>query len=430
MSEHNNPTSILTSRPSVPLRYALGVLLVMFASLIAFWLLMQPPLDELGLMAAYLSATALVSIALGYIAYRTGWLNRAPNLRWALLGGYALSSLLTFLNVWVTAKLMFTSHHDLLLATILLIFASGIAMALGLFLSSALTDRIHLINYAAQAISRGELDVRIATQGRDEVSQLSKAFNDMTAQLQAVQLKQRKLEDMRRDLIAWVSHDLQTPLASMQVIVEALADGVVADQLTQQRYLATLQKDIRDLSELIDDLFQMTQLDAGGLPLDLNRSSLVDLLSDTLESFLAQASRQGIDLTASIAPAVGMVYMDTPRIGRVLNNLIGNALRHTKSGGQVQVIAERDEGLVRVRVLDSGEGIAPEDLPYVFDQFYRGEKSRSRQTGGAGLGLAIARGIVEAHGGEIYVESRLGSGSTFSFTLPDKKTPASVTPSE
>jgi signal transduction histidine kinase len=430
MSEHNNPTSILTSRPSVPLRYALGVLLVMFASLIAFWLLMQPPLDELGLMAAYLSATALVSIALGYIAYRTGWLNRAPNLRWALLGGYALSSLLTFLNVWVTAKLMFTSHHDLLLATILLIFASGIAMALGLFLSSALTDRIHLINYAAQAISRGELDVRIATQGRDEVSQLSKAFNDMTAQLQAAQLKQRKLEDMRRDLIAWVSHDLQTPLASMQVIVEALADGVVADQLTQQRYLATLQKDIRDLSELIDDLFQMTQLDAGGLPLDLNRSSLVDLLSDTLESFLAQASRQGIDLTASIAPAVGMVYMDTPRIGRVLNNLIGNALRHTKSGGQVQVIAERDEGLVRVRVLDSGEGIAPEDLPYVFDQFYRGEKSRSRQTGGAGLGLAIARGIVEAHGGEIYVESRLGSGSTFSFTLPDKKTPASVTPSE
>jgi signal transduction histidine kinase len=430
MSEHNNPTSILTSRPSVPLRYALGVLLVIFASLIAFWLLMQPPLDELGLMAAYLSATALVSIALGYIAYRTGWLNRAPNLRWALLGGYALSSLLTFLNVWVTAKLMFTSHHDLLLATILLIFASGIAMALGLFLSSALTDRIHLINYAAQAISRGELDVRIATQGRDEVSQLSKAFNDMTAQLQAAQLKQRKLEDMRRDLIAWVSHDLQTPLASMQVIVEALADGVVADQLTQQRYLATLQKDIRDLSELIDDLFQMTQLDAGGLPLDLNRSSLVDLLSDTLESFLAQASRQGIDLTASIAPAVGMVYMDTPRIGRVLNNLIGNALRHTKSGGQVQVIAERDEGLVRVRVLDSGEGIAPEDLPYVFDQFYRGEKSRSRQTGGAGLGLAIARGIVEAHGGEIYVESRLGSGSTFSFTLPDKKTPASVTPSE
>jgi signal transduction histidine kinase len=204
---------------------------------------------------------------------------------------------------------------------------------------------------------------------------------------------------------------------------------VVTDSLTEQRYLSTLQKNIRDLSELIDDLFQMTQLDAGGLPLELNRSSLVDLLSDTLESFQAQATQQSITLAASIAPNVGMVYMDTPRIGRVLNNLISNALRHSKPGGQVKVVAELDAGLVKVKVLDSGEGIAPEDLPYIFDQFYRGEKSRSRQTGGAGLGLAIARGIVEAHGGEISVESQLGSGSTFCFTLPDQKTPANTTPS-
>jgi signal transduction histidine kinase len=420
MIEHTHSTSILTPRPALPLRYIVGVLLVMFVTLLVFWLLMQPPLNELGLMALYLSATALVSIILGYIAYRTGWLSRAPNLRWALLGGYALSSLLTFLNVWVTARLMFASQHDLLLATILLIFAAGIAMALGLFLSSALTDRIHLINRAAQAVSRGELDVRIAIKGKDEVSQLAQAFNDMTAQLQAAQLQQHRLDEMRKNLIAWVSHDLQTPLASMQVIVEALAEGVVTDPNTQQRYLSMLQKDIRDLSELIDDLFQMTQLDAGGLALDLNQSSLVDLLSDTLESFQAQASKQGIALSASITPDVGMVMMDTSRIGRVLNNLISNALRHTKSGGQVQLIAEREAGLVRIKVADSGEGIAPEDLPYVFDQFYRGEKSRSRQTGGVGLGLAIARGIVEAHGGEISVESQLGSGSTFCFTLPDK----------
>jgi signal transduction histidine kinase len=420
MIEHTHSTSILTPRPALPLRYIVGVLLVMFVTLLVFWLLMQPPLNELGLMALYLSATALVSIILGYIAYRTGWLSRAPNLRWALLGGYALSSLLTFLNVWVTARLMFASQHDLLLATILLIFAAGIAMALGLFLSSALTDRIHLINRAAQAVSRGELDVRIAIKGKDEVSQLAQAFNDMTAQLQAAQLQQHRLDEMRKNLIAWVSHDLQTPLASMQVIVEALAEGVVTDPNTQQRYLSMLQKDIRDLSELIDDLFQMTQLDAGGLALDLNQSSLVDLLSDTLESFQAQASKQGIALSASITPDVGMVMMDTSRIGRVLNNLISNALRHTKSGGQVQLIAEREAGLVRIKVADSGEGITPEDLPYVFDQFYRGEKSRSRQTGGVGLGLAIARGIVEAHGGEISVESQLGSGSTFCFTLPDK----------
>ena len=421
MNEPTKSNSILKPYPALPLRYIVGVVLVMFASLLIFWLLMQPPLNELGLMALYLSATALVSIFLGYVAYRTGWLSRAPNLRWALLGGYALSSLLTFLNVWVTARLMFASQHDLLLATILLIFAGGIAMALGLFLSNALTDRIHLINRAAQAVSRGELDVRIAMKGRDEVSQLAQAFNNMTAQLQAAQLQQHKLDEMRKNLIAWVSHDLQTPLASMQVIIEALADRVVTDPLTEQRYLSTLQKNIRDLSELIDDLFQMTQLDAGGLPLDLDHASLLDLLSDTLESFQAQASQQGIALSASIAPQVGMVTMDTSRIGRVLNNLISNALRHTKSGGKVQLIAEREAALVRIKVIDSGEGISPEDLPYVFDQFYRGEKSRSRQTGGAGLGLAIARGIVQAHGGEISVESQLGSGSTFCFTLPDKK---------
>jgi signal transduction histidine kinase len=421
MNEHTHSPAVLKPRPALPFRYTVGVLLVMFVSLLAFWLLMQPPLNELGLMALYLSATALVSIILGYIAYRTGWLNRAPNLRWALLGGYALSSLLTFLNVWVTARLMFASQHDLLLATILLIFAGGIAMAIGLFLSSALTDRIHLVNRAAQAVSRGDLDVRIDSKGRDEVSQLARAFNDMTAQLQAAQLQQRRLDEMRKNLIAWVSHDLQTPLASMQVIIEALADRVVTDPLTERRYLSTLQKNIRDLSELIDDLFQMTQLDAGGLPLDLNHASMLDLLSDTLESFQAQASQQGIALSASIAPQVGMVTMDTARIGRVLNNLISNALRHTKSGGQVQLIAERQAGLVSIKVMDSGEGIAPEDLPFVFDQFYRGEKSRSRQTGGAGLGLAIARGIIQAHGGEISVESQLGSGSTFCFTLPDKK---------
>ena len=133
----------------------------------------------------------------------------------------------------------------------------------------------------------------------------------------------------------------------MQVIVEALADGVVPDPETEQRYLATLQKGIRELSELIDDLFQMSQLDAGGLTLDRNPSSLVDLLSDTLESFRAVASQQGVDLSASSAPGVDIVYMDTRRIGRVLNNLISNALSHSRAGGSVQVIAERNTGMVR-----------------------------------------------------------------------------------
>jgi signal transduction histidine kinase len=419
MSEHSLTTSSPASHPSLPLRYAAGVAAVLLASLLVFWIVMQPPLNEVGWVAVFLSGTALLSIILGYTAYRAGWLNRAPTLRWALLGGYALSSLLTFLNVWVTARLMFASRHDLVLATILLIFASGIAMALGLFLSGALVDRIRLVDGAAQAISRGELDVRVDPQGRDEIAALANTFNEMAVQLQATDRKQRELESLRRDLIAWVSHDLQTPLSSMRAMVEALADGVVSDLETERRYLATLQKEIRELSALIDDLFQMAQLDAGGLALDCELSSMTDLLSDTFESFSALASQRGIDLVFAPTPGVDVITMDTRRIGRVLNNLIGNAIHHTPKGGRVWVTAGRVSGGVRVEVADSGEGIPAEDLPYVFDRFYRGEKSRNRATGGAGLGLAIARGIVEAHGGTIAVESRPGEATRFFFTLPD-----------
>jgi signal transduction histidine kinase len=169
---------------------------------------------------------------------------------------------------------------------------------------------------------------------------------------------------------------------------------------------------------LIDDLFQMAQLDTGGIPLDRAASSLSDLISDTLESFSELALRQGVKLEGSVDGDVDPVMMDTQRIGRVLNNLIGNALRHTPALGQVNVRARRTALGVEVSVSDTGEGIRAEDLPHVFESFYRGEKSRSRSTGGAGLGLAISRGIVQAHGGEINVQSKAGHGSQFTFFLP------------
>jgi signal transduction histidine kinase len=218
-------------------------------------------------------------------------------------------------------------------------------------------------------------------------------------------------------LIAWVSHDLQTPLASIRAILEALYDGVVAEPETVKRYLNTAQRDVRSLSALIDDLFQMAQLDAGGIPLEKAESSLADLISDTLESFSELASRQGVTLEGSAQPDVDPVLMDTQRIGRVLNNLVGNALRHTPAGGKVEVRARRTGPGVEVTVRDSGEGIRPEDLPRIFESFFRGEKSRSRATGGSGLGLAIARGIVQAHGGDIAVTSQPGD-TRFTFTFP------------
>jgi signal transduction histidine kinase len=403
---------------SLPLRFALGIALIVAASLWVFYLVMRPPMDDLRLIATFLSITAIISGLASYGAYRLGWMNRSPTIRWTLLGGYALSSVLTFLNVWVMAWKMFASQHDLLLATVLLAFACAIAMALGFFLSSALTDRIRLLDRAAQAFASGDFDVRTPIQGRDEIAALALSFNQMAEQLKQAAEKQRQVETLRRDLIAWVSHDLQTPLASIRAIVEALADGMVEDADTAQRYLRTAQKDIGALSELIDDLFQMAQLDAGGLPLEREVNSLSDLISDTLESFSELASRQEVSLQGSVTPGTDPLLMDVQRIGRVLSNLVSNALRHTPPGGSVQVQAQRAGREVLVEVRDNGEGIQPEDLPFVFERFFRGEKSRNRATGGAGLGLAIAKGIIEAHGGRIWVESQPGQSTCFSFTLP------------
>ncbi len=404
-------------RPSLHVRFLGGVALTLALALAIFFLVMQPPARDLGLMALFLAITATVSVGIGYGAYRLGWINHSPHISWVLLGGYALASILTFLNVWITARLMFASQHDLLLATVLLLFAGGIAMSVGYFLSAALTERIIALNRVAREIAQGELGVRVPVTGNDEMADLARTFNEMALQLETADQKQRDLDALRRDLIAWAGHDLRTPLASIRAIVEALADGVVEDPGTVARYLHTAQREIRSLSHLIDDLFELAQLEAGGLRLELQYNSISDLISDTMESFSELASRGGVTLDGSAAPDVDPVLMDAQLIGRVLTNLLGNAVRHTPPGGVVQLRVAPGEDCIRVQICDTGEGIDAADLPHVFERFYRGEKSRSRATGGAGLGLAIARGIVEAHGGRIGVESVPGQGTCFFFTL-------------
>jgi signal transduction histidine kinase len=405
-------------RSSQSFRLVLGVILVLFFAMILFYLLMQPSINEIGLMALFLAITSFITLLLGYGIYRMGWISNSPRLRWALLATYAVSSLLTFINVWLTARLMFASSHDLLLATVLLLFAGGIAMTLGHFFSETLTKRIIILNQAAKSIANGQFDVRIEVPGRDEMAELGQTFNTMAKQLQAAAEKQKELDTLRADLIAWVSHDLQTPLASIQAIVEALADGVVEEPETSQRYLKTAQREIQSLSTLIDNLFQVAQLDAGGLQLSLEANSLSDLISDTLESFSRIASQKNIRIDGQVPKEVDPVVMDAERIGRVLSNIISNALRHTPNGGEIHVKASRSEGMVTVSITDTGEGIHQEDLPHIFDRFYRGEKSRSRKSGGAGLGLSIAKGIIEAHGGWIQVENVEVGGANFIFTLP------------
>lgn len=381
---------------------------------------MRPPMEDLEHMAQFLSITTVISIAVGYGAYRLNWLERAPSLRWVLLGTYILASLLTFLNVWLTARLMFASEHDLLLATVLLLFAGGIAVVLGSFFTSTLIERIKRLEKAAKSIESGNLSSRAEIPGSDEIALLAKSFNQMAQKIQTADQKQKELESLRRDLVAWAGHDLRTPLSSIRVLVEALSDGFVTDPVVITNYLTQTKKHVDNLSLLIDDLFQISQLDAGGIPLTLEPSSLSDLISDTLESFSGVANQKGIILSGSADKDVDPINIDVLWLGRAINNLVSNAIRHTPVGGNVSIYAESDEDNISVFVRDTGEGILPEDIPHVFERFYRGEKSRNRSSGGAGLGLAIAKGIIEAHKGNIFVESQPGRETVFTFTLPKR----------
>jgi signal transduction histidine kinase len=371
-------------RHRLVLSFAAGVLIAVAIALGIFYIVMKPQQRDLAYMATFLTITSAITVAAGYVAYRSGWISRAPSLRWALLGTYMLSSLLTFLNVWITARLMFVSKHDLLLATILLLFASGIAVALGAFFAETMFRRIERLRFAVQGLRDQGLSTRTKVEGRDEIAELARTFNDMTSLLEQAEMERRELEHSRRELIAWVSHDLQTPLTSIRAIVEALADGMIEDGETTRRYLGTAKREVESLSSLIDDLFEFARLDAQGLELSLSQVALSDLISDTLESFSVVAAERNIKLEGQVDSGLDPTWIDAERIGRVLNNLVSNALYYTQPGGLVQINAMRAGTNIVVEVHDSGEGFDEAELGSLFEPFVRGEKSRSRKTGGAG----------------------------------------------
>lgn len=400
------------------LSFASAIAIILLISLVIFNYLMRPTLGDLQHMAQFLAITAVISIIIGYSAYRFNWLVFSPSLRWVLLGSYIIASLLTFLNVWLTARLMFASEHDLLLATVLLLYAGGIAVALGSFITSALIDRISLLESATQSIENGDLTTRAEIPGKDEISSLAVSFNKMAQQLQSADQKQKELETLRRDLVAWAGHDLRTPLSSIRLIIEAFSDGMITDPNEIQNYLIQAKKHIDTLSLLVDDLFQISQLDSGGMPLTFEPASISDLISDTLVSFSGLAAQKGVKLCGSANEGVDPITMDVLWMGRAINNLVSNAIRYTPKDGEICLTADLVENKIIIKISDTGEGILPEDIPHVFERFYRGDRSRSQVSGGAGLGLAIAKGVIEAHNGKISIQSERLKGTTFTITLP------------
>jgi two-component system sensor histidine kinase BaeS len=397
-----------------------GIIVALIVAAVLLYGLMAPPLAEVATLVGTLAVTSVLSVGLGYILYRRGWA-RSSSLLITLVVAYIWAAMLTLINVWVMQQRMFFSEHDLVLSGVLLLFAVIIATTYGLFVATSVTDGLRELADTADRVATGDLSARVPVQGRDEIARVSHSFNAMAAQLQAADQQQQELDTLRRNLIAWTSHDLRTPLTSIQVRIEALHDGLITDPDTLQRYYRTIRADGLALNRLIEDLFEMAQLEAGGLKLDLAPAPLGDLVSDALESFRPIAEGRGVALTGEVAADVDPVVMDAARVSRVINNLCANAIRHTPDGGRVHVHAFREGDGVTVTVEDSGPGFVPADLPNVFEQFYRGEPARTRAGGGAGLGLAIARGIVEAHGGRIWAENRPAGGALVAFHLPDPR---------
>lgn len=407
-------------KPTLRYLISIGAVLALTVGLTALW--MRPPESDLLELGLIYGLTALASAGVGFMAHRYG-LWRLGSLAASLTLGYALAAGLTLLNVWVAARLMFISQHDLALASVLLVFASGISVSFGYLLSKSFTDSLGAMVAAAEEISDGDFSARVPVAGRDEVAQLAQAFNRMASRLRLAADEAQRLENARRDFVSWVSHDLRTPLASLRAMVDAMADGVVTEPETIRRYLALSQGEIERLNGLIDDLFELSRLDTGHMQLAYEVCSLGDLVSDTVGGLRPRARAEGILVRASVDPQVDPVRIAPRHVSRVLQNLLDNALRHTPPGGEIRLAVGSGGPDVTVTVQDSGEGIPTGDLDMIFERFYRGEKSRQRKAeeSGAGLGLAIAKGIVEAHGGRIWAENA-EAGAIFRFTLPNVRT--------
>jgi signal transduction histidine kinase len=380
-----------------------------------------------GELAFYLGGAGAISLGLTLAA--SAWLRRGRGALWLQLTvASAVGVAVALVNVLLTVQVMLISAAYLPTLVLLLLFAGVVSLALGISLAATIGRRVDALNDGARAIAGGDLAARVEVRGSDELAGLAAEFNQMAGQLAAGASERERQEAARRELVAAVSHDLRTPLASLRALTDALADGLVDDPDTTARYLGTMRGQIGHLSELIDDLFELAQLDAGAMALGRMPVSPADLVSDALNGLRPQAEAAGVALAGSAAGPLPAALAAPQKLERVLYNLVANAIRHTPPGGSVTIRVAPCEAAkagaaapapqLLFEVADTGEGVAPEDLPRVFERFYRGEKSRSRATGGAGLGLAIARGIVEAHGGRIWIESERGHGTTVRFTIP------------
>jgi signal transduction histidine kinase len=342
-------------------------------------------------------ATLAIGVALAYV------LRLLPTVRLQLVGLAFLAVLLPLGAVLLSGWVMFHMGDDV---KILAVTAASALTAIvaGLVVARSIADAVDSVRDASSELARGNLDARAPDDGPAEVAELAASFNAMGENL-------RQLFDTRRELVAWASHDLRTPLANMQAMIEALEDGLAdADE-----YMPALREQVQALSRLVDDLFELARIDAGALTLELHQLPVAPVVSTSLRGVEAEARLRHVTLVADVDQELTARFAPE-KVERVLMNLLTNALRHTPSDGAVAVRVAPVSGAVQVAVEDSGDGLDAEARERMFEHFWRADRARSSR--GAGLGLAIARGLVEAQGGRIWAEEHEGGGARVCFTLP------------
>jgi histidine kinase len=283
------------------------------------------------------------------------------------------------------------------------------AVAISAFVTRRILAVIHLMRQASARIAGGQYSERIPITSDDELGQLAAQFNRMAETLERV-------EQVRRDLIADVAHELRTPLASIAGYMEAMMDGVISPE---PETLNRVRRDAARLQRLVDDLQELSRVEARQVPLQPRPVDVHELVETAAGRIRPQFDAKGVELRIATAAGLPRIVADPDRMLQVLTNLLGNALQYTPTGGRVEVRAGPSDGMVTIAVADTGIGIAPQHLPHVFDRFYRVDRSRTRASGGSGIGLTIVKHLVEAQGGSVRAESPgPGQGSTFTVALP------------
>jgi signal transduction histidine kinase len=322
-------------------------------------------------------------------------------------------------GAYVAARRMFISQHDLGALTVVLVAAGTVGVASALVLGARVGRAVDQLARATRDIDLGP-DHSVATLAPSalEVAHLGRELRSMEGRLVQAVERERVLEASRRELVASVSHDLRTPLAGMRAILEALEDDIAGDEATKQRYLQTLHDEVRRLSALVDDLFELSRAEAGALSLQLERVRLIDLVSDALAGSAPVAAAKGVRLVGTVVGEPPDVTVSPPEVLRALRNLLENAIRYTPSDGSVAVevgVDAAEPSVAFVSVHDTGGGVAEHDLPRIFDVAFQSDSART--SGGGGLGLAIAKRFVEAHDGELLARNE-GGGARFTLRLP------------